>query len=241
VCNEQLALFGYTDGSGNIVSPTSYDSDSVWSYEAGAKSRFMNGLVSLDGSVYMIKWSDIQSRITLPDCGYALNDNMGTATSKGFDLAVNLRPVDGLGLSAAIGYNKTAFDETTPAFEKGDFVPGAGAPWVVRLSYDYSHELGNNVEIYTRGDYIYNSQPRLTGSVNPNSPSYQPLDGATPATEIINARIGAVFGAIDVSLYANNLLNSHKSLGRNYTRRTVLFTSSYERPRTIGLSASYRF
>jgi outer membrane receptor protein involved in Fe transport len=166
---------------------------------------------------------------------------MGTAKSQGFDLAVNMRPVDGLSLSAALGYNETTFQETTPAFKDGDYVPGTGAPWVVRLSFDYSRPVADDVELYTRGDIVYNSQPRLIGSVDPGSPSYNPLDGAAPDQTVVNARVGAAFKDIDLSIYANNLLNNDEPQGRSYTRRTVLFTESYMRPRTIGISASYRY
>ncbi len=241
VCFEELATFGYVDSAGNAVSPSSYKSDSVWSYEAGSKNRMLDGRLTLDGSVYNIKWNKIQTRITLPDCGYALTDNMGTATSRGFDLAVTTRPTDNLSLSAAIGYNSTKFDETTPAFEKGDYVPGAGAPWVIRLSYDYSRELSEATEFYTRGDIVYNAKPRLIGSVNPNSPSYNPLDRAEPETTVVNARLGVIHNEVDLSLFANNLLNHHEPLGRSFTRRTVLFTESYMRPRTIGISALVRY
>jgi outer membrane receptor protein involved in Fe transport len=241
VCNEQLGLFGYIDSAGNVISPTSYDSDSVWSYELGSKNRLLDGLLTLDGSVYTIKWDKIQSRITLPDCGYALTDNMGKAESKGFDLGVQVRPTDNLTLSAAMGYNSTKFTEETPAFDKGAYVPGTGSPWVLRFSYDYSRELREGTEFYTRGDVIYNSQPRLIGSVDPNSPSYNPLDAATPETTVVNARIGVNHNGVDLSLYSNNLLNHHDPLGRSYTRRTVLFTESYMRPRTIGIAASVRY
>jgi outer membrane receptor protein involved in Fe transport len=61
VCNEQLGLFGYIDSSGKVVSPTSYDSDSVWSYELGSKNRMMDGKLTLDGSIYTIMWDKIQT------------------------------------------------------------------------------------------------------------------------------------------------------------------------------------
>jgi iron complex outermembrane receptor protein len=241
VCFGELENFGYVDGSGNVVSPTSYDSDSVWSYEAGSKNRVLDGRLSVDGSVYNIKWKNIQTRVTLPDCGYALTDNMGTATSRGFDLALSGRATDNLTLSAAIGYNSTKFDETNPAFQKGDYVPGAGAPWVLRLSYDYTREVSDSTEFYSRGDVVYNSKPRLTGSVNPNSPSYQPLDLPEPETTVVNARLGVIMNDVDLSLFANNLLNHHERLGRTYTRRSVLFTETYMRPRTIGIAAMVRY
>jgi iron complex outermembrane receptor protein len=186
-------------------------------------------------------WSKIQTGVTFSDCGYALTDNGGKATSRGFDMAATFRPTDNLTLSGAIGYNSTKFTESNTGYEKGDYVPETGAPWVIRASYDYTLPFSEAAEFYSRGDVIYNSKPRLTGSVNPDSPAYNPLDGAAPETTVVNARVGVILNDVDLSLFANNLLNHHEPLSRSYGRRTVLFTQTYMRPRTIGISALVRY
>lgn len=235
VCDEALASYGYSE------SPTSYKSDSVWSYEAGSKNRLFDGMVTFDGSIYMVKWNKIQTNITLPDCGYNMVDNLGKATSKGFDAAINMRPTENLGLSAAVGYNSTKFDVTTPAFDKGDYVPGTGSPWTITLQGDYTYPLGDERELYVRADATYSSAPRRTGADDPGSPSFNPRNTPTPDSTIVNARVGANLQGVDLSLFVNNLFNFNDPMGIGYTRRSVLFTESYSRPRMIGLSASYRY
>ena len=57
--------------------PTSYNSDSVWSYEAGTKDRFFDRKVQVSASVYYIKWSNIQQAFYVPTCGIQFTTNAG--------------------------------------------------------------------------------------------------------------------------------------------------------------------
>src|SRR5690606_16604211 len=109
-CDFGLQQIGFDE------SPKSYQSDTVWSYEAGAKNRLFDGLLTFDGSVYLIKWNKIQTNLTIQECGYNMVANLGKATSKGFDAAFTIRPSDQINLTAAIGYNSTKFDVTTTVF-----------------------------------------------------------------------------------------------------------------------------
>ncbi|MEO7026721.1 MAG: TonB-dependent receptor, partial [Caulobacteraceae bacterium] len=49
--------------------PTSYNSDSVWSYEVGSKDRFFDRKLQVSGSAYYITWSNIQQAFYVPVCG----------------------------------------------------------------------------------------------------------------------------------------------------------------------------
>jgi outer membrane receptor protein involved in Fe transport len=95
-CDADLKAWGYVDAGGNAVTPLTYDSDTVWSYEAGSKnSRLFGGLASFSGSAYIIKWKNIQTEMSVPTCGYSFVDNLSSATVKGFDAQLDLRAVDG--------------------------------------------------------------------------------------------------------------------------------------------------
>ena len=45
------------------TAPASYNSDSVWSYEIGAKDNLFDGRLQLDTSVYHINWNNIQQEV----------------------------------------------------------------------------------------------------------------------------------------------------------------------------------
>ena len=65
-----------------------YNPDSLWSYEIGAKSRLLDNRLEIQTSAYHIKWSDIQQAAQITGCGFAAVFNLGTAVSNGFDLSL---------------------------------------------------------------------------------------------------------------------------------------------------------
>src|SRR5690606_17266885 len=145
-------------------------SDSLWSYEIGAKKRFGRS-ISIDSSIFVIDWSDIQQRIILPSCGSAFIVNMGSVTSKGFDVALNARILEGLTISSSFGYNKVYFDETiysvppTIVRTKGSKLPTVPRTFTLSVQYDFS--LAAPTEAYVRADYQHNdrSEERSVGEV----------------------------------------------------------------------------
>ena len=236
---------------GLSAAPTSYGSDTVMSYEAGAKGRFLDRRLRFESSIFYIDWEDIQNQVGLPGCGFGFVSNLGTAVSKGFDVQLSATPADGLTLEASVGYTDAQYQETIfgaplPGGGRGIIVadgdPLFTAPWTVSLSADYRHSLswGHDAEGYVRADYNYSSG--FDSGPGPTTVSYDPLDNGTDETHFVSARIGVRFSDIDVSLYADNLFNSHDILasGRN-TRGSTLFRESTFRPRTIGMTATYRY
>lgn len=237
VCGPDLAGLGLT------ASPTSYASDSLWSYEVGAKSRLFGGKLFLDGSVYKIKWSNIQQRVTLPTCGYIYVDNLGSATSQGFDLSATLEVTKGLTLGVSAGYVDVKLDETVAASPtailgaKGDAF--GGPPWVVTVSGDYAFAIGEETQGYGRFDFTYRSQ---SPSGNPAVFTYDPdVPGAAENT-FSTIRFGVRHRGIDASIFVKNLTNEVKILERSHDFvGGPLFYSTTNRPRTIGLTVAGSF
>jgi outer membrane receptor protein involved in Fe transport len=81
-----LADLGYSSA------PASYNSDTVWSYELGAKNSFLNRRVRMSSSIFLIEWSNIQQSVYLPSCGNSFVANVGKAQSRGFDVAFDVHP-----------------------------------------------------------------------------------------------------------------------------------------------------
>lgn len=244
-CDAQLIQYGYVDDNGNARSPETYTSDVVWSYEVGAKNRLLGGMLQLASSLFYVKWKDIQTSVSINTCTQSFVDNVGDATSKGGDLLVQLHPMDGLSLGAAIAYTKTSFDEATivggrTLYSKGSAIPGSGAPWTVTLSGQYDFPVAAN-EGYVRGDYTYNSRYPRTGVTDPVATSYDLMIPPRGETHQVNARVGIRFDELDVSVFADNLLNAHPSIGLSRSNRTPIYTDETFRPRTIGVTAAYRF
>ncbi|WP_395671764.1 TonB-dependent receptor domain-containing protein, partial [Phenylobacterium sp.] len=245
-CDADLIAFGYTDASGNAVTPTTYDSDSVWSYEAGSKNRLFGGAVSVAGSAYYIKWKNIQTELFGPTCGYSFVDNLSSATVKGFDLSVDLRPLDGLTVNATVGYNDLSLDEplnspTGTVLAAGTPIAGAATPWRVVLSGQYERSLSSDMDGYVRADLTYQSKSKRTFTQVPGVINYDPLLQPDPESTLVNARAGVTRGAVDVSVFVNNVFDSTPLLNRTHSRRNPIWTSTTFRPRTLGVTATYRY
>jgi iron complex outermembrane receptor protein len=248
-CNVTLGEFGYLDVNGRPYTPPTFESDTVWSYEAGTKNRLFNGMVSVAASAYMIKWKNIQTNINLPVCGYGIIDNLTSATVKGFDLELDIRPTDGLTLSVDAGYNQMRIDEPfiSPTNGRtiipgGAPVAGSGAPWRVIVSADYQRPINETMDFYARTDINYTGKMPRTGTQISGVLNYDALLAPTGDFTQVNVRAGIRRDALDLSLFVNNLFDEHPLLGESHSRtRGWVWTGQTIRPRVMGVTASYRY
>ena len=78
------AARGYRPGGPNVGLPTGigctlnnaysplYQPDSVWNYELGVKTEFLERRLSVDIALYRIDWKNVQQAVTDPGCGACL-------------------------------------------------------------------------------------------------------------------------------------------------------------------------
>jgi iron complex outermembrane recepter protein len=224
--------------------PLSYNSDNVWSYELGDKGNFAGGRLQVNSSAFFIKWNGIQQAISLPDCGGGFTANFGTAVSKGFDLQTLLRPTGSLSLGISAGYTDAYYTETVHG-GAGSIVAENGEPimgiskWSAVFSGQYDFKIGIG-KSYARYDYEFigegNGQdPRVYG--------YDPALYPTPQeTKKLSLRVGTIVNDWNFSLFADNVTNDEPVLNRGHdTLTSPIFTSYTYRPRTIGVTAIYKF
>jgi outer membrane receptor protein involved in Fe transport len=245
-CRTDLAKLGLT------ASPLQYQSDKTWSYELGFKSRGLDNRLQVEASVFHIDWKNIQQYVGLPDCGgIGFTANLGTATSNGFDLQVSARPVTGVLLSGSVGYTDAKYSKTigsngTIIVAKNDTVgapPLGTSPWVLDGSVQYDFGLAGR-DFYIRLDDTYRSHQSAQAANldNPAALGYDPNIPFDPATNELNVRVGSRLGGADLSVFVNNLLNSHPWLQRSHdTPTSPLFYDLTFRPLTAGATLSYRF
>ena len=234
------------------VAPSAYDSDTVTSYEAGTKDKFAGGRFQASGSIFYLNWNGIQQDVYLPSCGFKYTTNEGTATSKGFDLEGEWLPIDSLDLDFSLGYTDAYYTSTSVAAglllaRKGDKLPGS--PWTFTVGAQYNIDnWGNNT--FIRSDFSFQSRatglsPTTDPYVDPtygNLVGYDPALRNAPEIDDLQLRIGTTFGATQVALYADNLLNAHPTLDYSHQdSNTELFEAESMRPRTIGISATYKY
>ena len=103
-CPTDFANFGIN------TDPQTFSSDSVQSFEIGSKNNF-NNRVRLAGSIYYIKWNNIQQLIVPPVCQISFIANTGNAVAKGADLQADISVTSGLTLELAAGYTQARYTE----------------------------------------------------------------------------------------------------------------------------------
>jgi outer membrane receptor protein involved in Fe transport len=234
--------------------PTTYGSDSLWSYELGGKFRSEDGRYALDASVYRIKWTDLQVNYNLPTCGFSFTTNAGAITSDGVELSFRGRPVDQFTFGISLGYTKASTDRDTwygnatePA-EPGQkpMLPGGSrqlvAPYTAAVDAQYSFSAFDH-DSYFRVNYNYaDGLNHGLSWQNPQSGNYNPTVKGLPIRQDLTLKLGTHFGALDVALFCNNALDEHPLLGHGHaTRSNPIYTAYAIRPRTLGLTASYRY
>lgn len=232
---------------------STYDSDSLWSYEIGAKNKLFNNRLSLSTSAYYIDWKDIQQNIGL-SCGFQLVINGGSAVSKGFDSEIAFWATDFLQLSTAVGFNHTEFQEdvanpTSPGanlLSAGDRI--AAPPWQISSSAYAIYPVADN-DAYVRADWQYNSAyPEDLIYLNPNNASsFNPDLGRVGGYHVVNMRAGIQFEHFDLSIFAKNVLNNHPELSRALSIPAFsgtgpdLVQGFTLRPRTLGMTVTARY
>ena len=228
------------------VFPTQYNSDTVWSYEAGAKGRFFDRSLQLAGSVYYLQWKNIQQGITVPICAITYTTNVGDATSKGFDLQGQWNLGRAFQLELAVGYTDATFSKTAlDTF--GNILAAKGdaldvAPWTVTVGAQYNFDLFTR-PAYIRADYEFKSK-RTTpiAAEDPNTTYFDPGLVPDPETHLVNLRAGVTLSNFDIAVFANNVFNSHPQLNLTHEdSSTLLFEAQTFRPLTVGVAVNFKY
>ena len=217
--------------------PSAVKSDSLWSYEVGAKERLAQGRVTLNGALYYIDWSNIQTSFLLPTCGFSFSANAGNAKSQGVELSLSWRMTTKSTASASTSYTDARLTQDSPrdsgaGGKAGDRLPGI-PQWTFEGGLQYDFSLAGR-DGFARADARY-----LSGYLNrfPGSAS-----GAEPAGDyaVVDLRIGLNLTAqIRAEAFANNLLDA---------RQLILVDTELPdgrqvigRPRTVGLALHYDY
>jgi outer membrane receptor protein involved in Fe transport len=233
--------------------PATYKSDSVWSYELGTKNRLFGGLAEISASAFRINWSNIQTLIVLPICGNIYTDNVGSAVSQGGDIDLHARVFEGVTWTLSAGYTDAHYS-TTAATANGTILARQGQPLAIpKVSGSTSLYLEHSLFAAGRSGYA-NLTYDFAGSYQRNwsvplgDPSGNGVFGGDPQTanavavHSLDARAGVRLGALDLSLFANNLTNSAPEiLLLHETNASPVFRGVTLRPRTVGLTATYGF
>lgn len=248
-CAQDFQNFGIT------AAPATYKSDSVDSFEVGAKNNFDNR-IRLASSVFYIKWHGIQQTVVPPICQISFIDNLGEAVAKGIDFQAEMSITDAFSAQLTAGYTSARYTSTPtiPVVISGDAIEGTTSfsghlrtppPVTSALGMQYKFQAFNH-ESFVRADYQYQGQAKwLPASQDPASLQYDPINYTLPSTSYLTLRAGTKLGDWSAELFCDNCTDNGTITAYEYsidpgTGDSRLQRANTFRPRTIGLTFIYR-
>jgi iron complex outermembrane receptor protein len=246
-----LAADGMRPGGANQlinlpVNLTTYKSDSLWNYELGIKSNWLDRKLYFTADVYQINWHNMQvSAITLDGTSEFIT-NAGAARMRGLEWDVLYRPIPGLDLSANFNYIDAVLtqDQISSLYEEqgvlgraGDRVPNT-PKYTGLVSADYRWPMGDNLGGMARLDANYVGTSYST--FRPNDPTRTSMGNYT----MVDGRIGMEDGNGHWSayLYVKNMFNTLAFVSTGLQTYYSPFGEAYTiAPRTIGIDLKYNF
>lgn len=226
---------GYKAGGANVAAfleegdPLTYGDETLWNYELGVRSSWLDGMASTTLTVFYLDRSDAQMRDSAGAGGFFryFTSNQGGAEHYGLEaeatwyLAENWTLNAGLGLLDAQLDNADRQLSNTPSYT-----------YNARVDYKGDNGIFSNLEIVGRDSYFESNSSGNTQQRDPFT--------------VVNATFGYQYENWTFSLWAKNLLDEE------YQKRLFYFGNAqpdwiptrYENPadpRQIGATARYKF
>jgi outer membrane receptor protein involved in Fe transport len=232
LCTSGLAAIGISADKAR-----SFNSDSLWSYEAGAKTSWFNHHLTVNATAFLIDWKNLQQTLGLGTCGYSAVVNVGAARSKGGELEANLLVAKGVNVSFGGGYTDAYI--TNNGGLNGTAAAAVGSPvqnapkWTISSALDIDRNLGD-LPAFFHVDYAY-----VGSSYNArNTPRIR------PSYSLVNLRTGVDIKNWEIAFFVKNLTNKAADFG-DVPPLVVQLPGrpriAINQPRTIGLEGRIKF
>ena len=232
------------DPSDPTIVPVAAEADSLWNYELGAKTSWLNGRLIANVAAYYIPWGPMQVSLVRQSDSAPFVGNIGKAVSQGVEVELRARPTHGLdlGLNLTLQDAKVTSVNATEALISGavDGARLASPNFQAQGFARYTWELAGGDEAYVQaaaqhvGSYP-NSFPNTPGVGTP-SPNFFKV----PSYENLDLAAGWSRGNLKLVAYGENVLNNDTYVGINASGSA---TSRYSilRPRTLGVRVGWKY
>ncbi|HEX5692314.1 MAG TPA: TonB-dependent receptor, partial [Roseiflexaceae bacterium] len=218
------------DALGLSAPPVVFGSDSLWSYELGAKANWLDRRLTTNITAYHIDWSGMQTAKGLL-CGITFIENAGSAESRGVEFEAAWRPAEWIELYTSAAYIDAKLAKGVPnvSGEAGESIPTVPR-WTLSAGADAEFPLTARTRGFAHLDYQY-----IDSSW---SDFDQSIRQRLPARHLLAVRAGTRVDAWEVELFVENALDERgvlfQFLDISGAARAMLI-----QPRTIGLRAKY--
>lgn len=232
---------GYRRGGANALPERidfsrGYEPDTAINYELGARANWFEQRLKLNAALFVNDWSKIQVTDVV-EGRYPIWINAEDARSQGVELDFIAQLSNAFSLRGVYSYTDAELTETVTAISAYDGNPLPGSPdkqW--GLSLDYAEPLmGVDVDASVGINHV----GEIYTALNPDFYNYRKLKSYNTA----NARIGVTRSNWRVGAFVHNIENTRGVTG-NRSDESYGDQGKFEyitRPRTIGLSVTYKY
>jgi iron complex outermembrane recepter protein len=235
---------GYRPGGPNDTQdasiPRSFAPDKTQNYELGSKADFLDRRLSLDASLYYIRWQNIQLSLSDPATGIGYTGNGSRAKSDGIELSVTAKPLIGMMVSSWVVWNNAELTQALPPGFPGIAAVGASGdrlPYSSRfsgnVSVDQEYPLWHGANGFVGGTMSYVGDREGEFATAPQRQTY-------PGFAKTDLRAGIKYDSWTARLFATNLADRRGilagGLGTAYP-----YAFNLIQPRTIGFNVTRNF
>lgn len=241
---------GYKAGGFNISSDASpYRPENITSYELGLKSDFWDRRARVNVDAFYYDYTDMQLT-TLGTFGPSnapgqFTVNAGKSRIYGLEIDTQLKPTDGLLLSASYAYTNAKFTELSNRDPRdnilrildGNIVPYV-AKHVINIGAQYEIEVGSAGSLTIAANHNWHSRKFLREFNHPTI-DLVPANGKTDITLTYKMgesglRVTGFVTNLENDIEKNNIYVSPGFIGSSAV-------ASYTKPRSFGVRADWKF
>jgi iron complex outermembrane receptor protein len=251
-----LTYAKYTTGfiSGGQLASRTYGPETAESFELGIKADLLDRRLRSNLALFDVRYGKLQLQTSglnlIPPINAAVVlVNAGDAKAKGFEWENTLIPIDGLTLTANLGYTDFKYTNVDPVIGTlQTFLPIHRPKWTAAASVQY-----DTGEVYAGGHVSFRVDANYRGkTLLGTSPSLNQAALAAVTTKnswIVNGRIALVdfdvAGArTTAALWGRNIFNNKQLMnatGFQLGALGAVYGAMYERARTFGVDLSLDF
>ncbi|HEY0372595.1 MAG TPA: TonB-dependent receptor [Thermoanaerobaculia bacterium] len=243
-----------------------WEDETLWNYEVGAKGTFMGGNGTFSASAYSMDIENLQATVTAGTCSSRLILNVPKARTRGVEAEFELAPAENFDLAISGSFNNSELRSTfrdpsgniVAGIQEGNRLPtvpefqmAAAATFRQPLMGGVGYLTGVYQHVGARYTQVAD-QAAGFGSVDisgfggdiggPYTQNTFTFDPELPAYDLVNLRVGLLKGMFDTALFINNVTDETAYLALDQergTRARVGYLTN--QPRTIGVSTRFIF
>ena len=243
-----------------------WEDETLWNYEVGAKGTFMDGNATFSASAYTMDIENLQATVTAGTCSSRIILNVPEARTTGVEAEFDVAPTENFDFAISGSFNNSELRSSfrdpggniVAGIQEGNRLPtvpefqmAAAATFrqpafggIGYLSGVYQHVGARYTQVA--------DQAAGFGTVNidgfggdiggPYTQNVFTFDPELPAYDIVNLRVGLLRGQFDTALFINNVTDEIAYLALDQergTRARVGYLTN--QPRTIGVSTRFNF